>query len=50
MTRPKSEDCLVEIHVRGIMHLRIERIPRWLASGTVAAVSAAVGSLVLSRR
>jgi hypothetical protein len=50
VTRPRPRGFLFEIRVRGILYLRIERIPRWLASGTAAAISAVVSSLVLARR
>jgi hypothetical protein len=50
MTGPEPGECLLEVHVRGLLHLRVERVPRWLLSWTVAAISAAGGSLLAVHR
>jgi hypothetical protein len=51
MTRHvRAQGYLIEIRVRGIMYLRIERVPRWFVSGSAAALSAVVSGWVLARR
>jgi hypothetical protein len=45
-----ARSYLIELHIRGILHLRIERLPRWLVSAPAAALSAGIGSYMLARR
>lgn len=45
--RPRKP-CVVEIYVHGLLYLRIERIPRWLAP-VLAAAFPAISVWLLTR-
>lgn len=52
LTRPRGGNlppCIIEIHVPGVLYLRIERLPRWLAPLLVAVTSPAIAAWLLTR-
>jgi hypothetical protein len=52
MTGPRRDQqrkpCVVEIYIHGLLYLRIERFPRWLAP-VLAAAFPAVSAWLLTR-
>ena len=45
---PGRPPCVAEIHIPGLLYLRIERLPRWLAL-LIAAAFPVVGTWLLTR-
>lgn len=45
---PEQQPCVAEIYIHGLLYLRIERLPRWLAI-SLAAVLPMIGTWLLTR-
>lgn len=48
--RRKRPACVIELHVHGLLYVRVERIPRWLAVLATAVSVISTWWLALSRR
>lgn len=46
--RREQPPCMVEIHVHGLLYIRIERCPRWLVP-VLAAAFPLIGTWLLTR-
>jgi hypothetical protein len=47
--RRKRPSCVIELYLHGLLYVRVERIPRWLANVFTTALSV-IGTWWLTRR
>lgn len=45
---PEQQPCVAEIYIYGLLYLRIERLPRWLAVSLTATLPM-IGAWLLTR-